>query len=67
MGLRPYIANREVDVPHGIHGGVSKRGRVRNMIPLGRHVQRSGIPGRGRGSKRPWSSIANVKHVLLAF
>lgn len=55
LSLRLYIANKEVDVPfcrtHGIHGGVSKRGKVRNMIPLGRHVQRSDIPGGRGGSK----------------
>jgi hypothetical protein len=81
LSLRPYTANREVvDVPfcrtHGIHWGVSKRGKVRNMIPLGWHVQRSDIPGGRRGSKRSYkfcvragvfkcSSIANPKHVLL--
>jgi hypothetical protein len=56
LGLRPYTAKREVDVPfcraHGFHWGISKRGKIRNMIPLGWHVQRSDIPGgRRRGSK----------------
>jgi hypothetical protein len=84
LGLRPYTANREADVPfcraHGIHWGVSKRGKVRNVIPLGWHdVQRSDIPGgRRRGSKQSYKSsvraavfesfsIANPKHVLAAF
>lgn len=44
LGLRPNTVNTEAEVPfcraHGIHWGVSKRGKVRNMIPLGWHVQR---------------------------
>ena len=60
LGLRPNTANREADVPfyraHGIHWGVSKRGKVRNMIPFGWHVQRSDIPGGRRGSKRSYKS-----------
>ena len=67
LSLRSYTANREADVPfcraHGIHWGVSKRGKVRNMIPLGWHVQRSGIPDGRRGSKRSYKY--SVRLVLL--